>query len=289
MAKGGGPSQVLVNGAERRGGMSWSTRAVGWLVLTGLVASSAIVAKEFQAMARPLVAMMPGPMTLGVAEPSWLEGLGNGDGLPADPASTDSSTPVTGVVVTATDKIATASFVLPSSQPSLPDSALMPPVIAATTADAPAEAGANPPNEADAAAPDDAVAADPTTRWFNGRPVRPARTIVMTVTGYSPDARSCGESADGLTATLHHVTTNAGKLVAADPRILPYGSIVSVPGYKGGGMVPVLDCGSAIKGYRLDALFATHEEAQRWGKKRIRVTVWEYADGKPRENPRRER
>jgi 3D (Asp-Asp-Asp) domain-containing protein len=130
-------------------------------------------------------------------------------------------------------------------------------------------------------------ASDPNTRWFNARPARPARTIWMTVTGYSPDERSCGDSADGLTATMHSVTTNAMKMVAADTSVLPYGSMVSVPGYDTESIVPVLDCGGAIKGDKLDLLFPTHEEALKWGRQRVLVTVWEYVDGKPADNPRK--
>jgi 3D (Asp-Asp-Asp) domain-containing protein len=128
---------------------------------------------------------------------------------------------------------------------------------------------------------------DHNVRWFNARPARPARTIWMTVTGYSPDERSCGEFADGFTATMHSVTTNAMKLVAADPTVLPYGSMVSIPGYDDESIVPVLDCGGAIKGDKLDLLFPTHEEALKWGRQRILVTIWEYADGKPAEDPRK--
>lgn len=124
------------------------------------------------------------------------------------------------------------------------------------------------------------------TRWFNGRPVRPAKSMWMTVTAYSPDAISCGTSADGITATLHSVETNAHRLVAADPTILTYGSMLSIEGYDRGNIVPVLDCGGAIKGHRLDVLFPTHQQAIKWGVRKIKVIVWEYADGKPPENPR---
>lgn len=123
-------------------------------------------------------------------------------------------------------------------------------------------------------------------RWFNGRPVKPGRTVLMIVTGYSPDARSCGESADGYTATMHSVETNAFQLVAADPTVLPYGSMLSIPGYAGNLIVPVLDCGSKIKGNHIDILFRTHEQAMKWGVKKMTVTIWEYADGEPAENPR---
>jgi len=130
---------------------------------------------------------------------------------------------------------------------------------------------------------------DPSIRYFNGRPVRPARTIRMVVTAYSPDARSCDDSADGITATLHSVETNGHALVAADPRILKYGSLLTVPGYDQDRIVPVLDCGGKIKGRRLDVLYPSHNQARKWGKKTLDVVVWEYADGLPAPNPRKMR
>jgi len=131
------------------------------------------------------------------------------------------------------------------------------------------------------------LCADPAVRWFNGRPVKPAKTITMKVTGYSPDARSCGDSADGYTATMHSVETNNFRLVAADPKLLPYGSMLTIPGYASNEIVPVLDCGGAIKGRRLDLLFPTHEQARKWGVKKVKVIVWQYVDGKPADNPRK--
>lgn len=116
---------------------------------------------------------------------------------------------------------------------------------------------------------------------YNGRPVRTVGILRMKVTAYSPDFRSCGASADGITASGYSVLTNGGCMVAADPAILPLGSLVSVPGYDGGAVVPVLDTGGAIKGHRLDVLYPTHELAMRWGVQEVDVQVWEYADGLP--------
>lgn len=113
---------------------------------------------------------------------------------------------------------------------------------------------------------------------FDGRPLRKARTLQMVVTAYSPDARSCGKWADGITASGFSVWTNGMKLVAADTHLLPFGSVITVPGYHGSQPVPVLDRGGAIKGHRLDLLFPTHEEALKFGRKTLTVTVWEYAD-----------
>jgi 3D (Asp-Asp-Asp) domain-containing protein len=106
----------------------------------------------------------------------------------------------------------------------------------------------------------------------------------MLVTAYSPDEKSCSGTADGITASLHQVNTNGHKLVAADSKVLPLGSMITIPGYDSGQVVPVLDRGGKIKGNHLDVLFPTDAEARAWGVRRIKVTVWEYADGKGAEN-----
>lgn len=118
----------------------------------------------------------------------------------------------------------------------------------------------------------------PDVRWFDGRPVRPVKVMWMTVTAYSPDHRSCGDWADGVTASGKTVYANAGELVAADTRLLPFGSLLTVPGYADDQIVPVLDRGGAIKGERLDVLYPTHRIARRWGVQKLPVTVWEYVD-----------
>lgn len=115
-------------------------------------------------------------------------------------------------------------------------------------------------------------------RMFNGRPIRPARTMTMVTTAYSPDYRSCGASADGITASGKSVWTNGMKMVAADTRLLPFGTLISIPGYYNDQPVPVLDRGGAIKGHRLDLLYPTHEIALQWGRQKQQVTIWEYAD-----------
>ncbi len=123
-------------------------------------------------------------------------------------------------------------------------------------------------------------AAEPEPRGptYDGRPIKPVRTIRMLVTAYSPDERSCGRFADNITASGYSVWTNGMKLVAADTRLLPFRTIISVPGYNGGKPVPVLDRGGKIKGRRLDVLYPTHAIAKRWGARWLTVTVWDYAD-----------
>ena len=116
------------------------------------------------------------------------------------------------------------------------------------------------------------------TATFDGRPIRPVHQLTMLVTAYSPDERSCGESADGITASGYSVWTNGMKMAAADKRLLAFGSLVSVDGYHQGKPVPVLDRGGAIKGHHIDLLMPTDAMARRWGKRTMTVTIWDYAD-----------
>ena len=113
---------------------------------------------------------------------------------------------------------------------------------------------------------------------FDGRPIAPARTVTLRTTAYSPDERSCGIWADGYTASGMSVWTNGMKLAAADPSI-PFGTLLTVPGYNDNQPIPVLDRGGAIKGDRLDLLYPTHDAARQWGVQDLEVVVWEYADG----------
>ena len=116
------------------------------------------------------------------------------------------------------------------------------------------------------------------TRYFDGKPIRAAYKMRMLTPAYSPDARSCAPFADNITPSGFSVWTNGMKLVAADTKILPFRSIVSIPGYNNGNPVPVLDRGGRIKGHRLDLLYPTHETALEWGAKWLDVVVWEYVE-----------
>ena len=120
-------------------------------------------------------------------------------------------------------------------------------------------------------------ATDSDIRYFDGRPIRPVKTISMIVTAYSPDWRSCAPFDDGITASGYSVATNGGQLIAADKRF-KFGTLLSVPGYNQNLPTPVLDRGGAIKGNRLDVLYPTHEIARKWGRQRLDVVVWEYMD-----------
>ncbi len=85
-----------------------------------------------------------------------------------------------------------------------------------------------------------------------------------TVTAYCPCEICCGKWADGHTASG---VLARGKIVAAPPG-MPFGTVLEIPGY---GRCRVQDRGGAIKGNRLDVLFATHQEALNWGVQELMV------------------
>lgn len=103
---------------------------------------------------------------------------------------------------------------------------------------------------------------------------RRVRVVWMSVTAYCPCRKCCGRYTDGRTACGHKIRADGAKFVAADTRILPFGTEVGVPGYHQARPVPVLDRGRRIKGMRLDVFFLSHERARRWGTKWLPVTVY---------------
>ena len=87
--------------------------------------------------------------------------------------------------------------------------------------------------------------------------------ISAKVTAYTPFDAGC----TGITAT----GTKAGVgTVAVDPKVIPLGSKVYVPGY---GVAVAADTGGAIKGNRVDVCYTTKNEAFSWGVKNVTVYV----------------
>lgn len=79
------------------------------------------------------------------------------------------------------------------------------------------------------------------------------------ITYYCPESCCCGEYADGVTASGTKAT--AGRTIAADPDVLPIGSVVIIDGHT----YTVEDVGGAIKGKRIDIFMDSHEEALQAG------------------------
>lgn len=115
-----------------------------------------------------------------------------------------------------------------------------------------------------------------------------ATQMVMRVTGYCNCGTCCGwrrswfgfgppvfaqgplkgrRKQVGVTARGTRARTGT---VAADPKVLPFGTRLRIPGY-GEGVVE--DTGGAVTGRHVDVWFPSHEAARRWGSRNLPVEV----------------
>lgn len=74
------------------------------------------------------------------------------------------------------------------------------------------------------------------------------------------------------------VKTGVG-VVAADPKVLPLGSIVRIEAGNYSGLYKVLDTGPGVRGKRLDIYVPYRNEARNFGRQNIRVEVVRYGWG----------
>lgn len=108
-----------------------------------------------------------------------------------------------------------------------------------------------------------------------------ARNCKVVATAYCPCKICCGKHADGKTA-IGEDAMKAG--VAVDPKLFKLGqTMFDIPEYRrgknrNGSWIPADDTGRAIRGFRIDVRFETHEEALKWGRKTLTVRVWEKAN-----------
>lgn len=87
------------------------------------------------------------------------------------------------------------------------------------------------------------------------------------LTAYCPCSKCCGKWANGITST--GVTAKAGRTIAVDPKVIPYGTEVIINGHT----YIAEDCGGAIKGNRIDVYFDSHSEALKFGVKYADVYI----------------
>ena len=91
------------------------------------------------------------------------------------------------------------------------------------------------------------------------------RSLGEFVISHYCDCKRCTDDGDGITASGTKAT--AGRTIAADPDVLPMGTIVIIEGHT----YTVEDVGGAIKGRRIDIFMDSHEEALKAGVRTVEV------------------
>ena len=93
------------------------------------------------------------------------------------------------------------------------------------------------------------------------------------LTAYCPCEKCCGVWAnnrpDGIVYTASGEKAEAGKTIAVDPDVIPYGTEVKI----GGHTYIAQDTGGAIKGNKIDVYYAEHSAALKHGVKYVEVMV----------------
>jgi 3D (Asp-Asp-Asp) domain-containing protein len=106
----------------------------------------------------------------------------------------------------------------------------------------------------------------------------PIAIVICEITAYSPTVAEC-DASPLVTASGKRVYVGG---IAADLRVLPFGSIVIIPNYNNGDPCTVIDTGGAIRGLKLDVFLWSTEEAIHWGRrKNVRVEVLYIPKGMP--------
>ncbi len=75
----------------------------------------------------------------------------------------------------------------------------------------------------------------------------------------------------GDTITSTGVKPVEGTTIAVDPKIIPYGTKVYIPQFNK--VFIAQDCGSAIKGNRIDIFMNDYDQAMEWGYKTITIYI----------------
>ena len=119
----------------------------------------------------------------------------------------------------------------------------------------------------------------------------------LSSTGVSPSNTVVVKSADTaiapLTASQIYVATSYSRpgrgasgmgvrfgTIAADPKVLPYGTRVRLDAGPYTGEYVVTDAGTAIKGRKIDVWLPTFREACRFGRRNVKLTVLSYGGRK---------
>jgi 3D (Asp-Asp-Asp) domain-containing protein len=93
------------------------------------------------------------------------------------------------------------------------------------------------------------------------------KTLTVSASAFTANCKGCS----GITYTGINLKKNPHmKVISVDPKVIPLGSKVYVPGY---GTAIAADKGSAIKGNRIDVFVPNYNDAIKWGRKTVTVQI----------------
>lgn len=93
------------------------------------------------------------------------------------------------------------------------------------------------------------------------------RSFKVFATAYDPGPGSCGKYANGITCNGKRAGYG---IIAVDPKVIPLGTKLHVPGY---GYGIAADVGRAIQGNRVDLGFNSRKAALAWGKQLVTIEI----------------
>jgi 3D (Asp-Asp-Asp) domain-containing protein len=94
--------------------------------------------------------------------------------------------------------------------------------------------------------------------------------MTVEATGYSLISDELGSDGDPQTATGTYPT--AGRTIAVDPNVIPYGSKVKIPAM-GNSTYIAEDTGGMIDGNHIDIYMSHGDIARKWGRQTITIYV----------------
>jgi 3D (Asp-Asp-Asp) domain-containing protein len=122
------------------------------------------------------------------------------------------------------------------------------------------------PEETGATAPETGYEAPVTEPPTTEPPEAEYKTITVNATAYCPCEKCSGKWGRN---TATGVLAEAGRTIAVDPKVIPYGTEVII----NGNTYIAEDCGGGIKGNDVDIFFDTHEEALQFGRKKLTAKI----------------
>jgi 3D (Asp-Asp-Asp) domain-containing protein len=149
------------------------------------------------------------------------------------------------------------------------------------------------------AAPDSARAAQPVPREPKVSPAQPRLNVEGLISaGHAVEAKApkfaepsakpfeSDEPAQSFSATAYNLKgrTASGQMtrrgvIAADPHVLPLGSVVKLDAGNYSGVYTVRDTGGVIKGRKIDVWMPSSREARTFGRRKVKLVVLQYGPG----------